>query len=69
MEAGVANHVWSVEEIVGLRGLTTRRNTMKSKLKKIALHTILFVAALVIISAVAIWLGLGPVAHSLAISN
>jgi len=42
---------------------------MKSTLKKIALHTILFVAALVIISAVAIWLGLGPVAHSLAISN
>jgi hypothetical protein len=42
---------------------------MKSKLKKIALHTIILVAALVIISAVAIWLGLGPVAHSWPISS
>jgi hypothetical protein len=37
---------------------------MKSKLKRIALHAIILVAALVIISAVAIWLNLGPVAHS-----
>jgi hypothetical protein len=42
---------------------------MRSKLKKIALHTIIFVAALVIISAVAIWLNLGPVVHSSSLSN
>jgi hypothetical protein len=42
---------------------------MKSKLKKILFHTIILVAALVIISAVAIWLDLGPVAHSWQISN
>jgi hypothetical protein len=34
------------------------------KLRKIALYIIIFIAALVVISAVAIWFGLGPVAHS-----
>jgi hypothetical protein len=38
----------------------------KLKLKKIALHTMLLLAVLVILSAVAIWLGLGPVVHSSA---
>jgi hypothetical protein len=34
------------------------------KLRKIALHIIIFIAILVVISAVAIWFGLGPVVHS-----
>jgi hypothetical protein len=38
---------------------------MKSKLTEITVYTIVLVAALVIISAVAIWLDFGPVAHSL----
>jgi hypothetical protein len=42
---------------------------MKSRLQNIAFHTILFVAVLVIISAIAIWLGLGPVVHSWPIAN
>jgi hypothetical protein len=39
---------------------------MKSKPGKIAYHIILFVVVLVVLSAVAIWLGLGPVVHSWA---
>jgi hypothetical protein len=42
---------------------------MKSKLKEFGLYTIILVAALVIISAIAIWLDFGPVAHSWPISN
>jgi low affinity Fe/Cu permease len=37
---------------------------MNSKARKIAGHIALFVVILVIIGAVAIWLGLGPVVHS-----
>jgi hypothetical protein len=37
---------------------------MNSKARKIAGHIVLVVVILVIISAVAIWLGLGPVVHS-----
>jgi hypothetical protein len=33
-------------------------------LRKIALHIIIFITMLVVISAVAIWFGLGPVVHS-----
>jgi hypothetical protein len=36
---------------------------MKS-LPQIARHIVIFVVVLVILSAVAIWLGLGPVVHS-----
>jgi hypothetical protein len=39
------------------------------KLRKIALHIIIFIAALVVISAVAIWFGLGPVVHSETVSR
>jgi hypothetical protein len=45
-------------------GLSLRMGDMKSRLQRVALHIIILVAALVIISAVTIWLGLGPVAHS-----
>jgi len=34
------------------------------KLRKIALHILIFIAVLVIIGAVGIWFGLGPVVHS-----
>jgi hypothetical protein len=42
---------------------------MRPTLKKIALHTSILAAVVVILSAVAIWLGLGPVVHSWPISN
>lgn len=42
---------------------------MNPRLKKIALHTIILVAALAMLSLVAIWLGLGPVVHSWPISR
>jgi hypothetical protein len=45
-------------------GLSLRVGDMKSRLQKTALHIIILVAALVIISAISIWLGLGPVVHS-----
>jgi hypothetical protein len=34
---------------------------MGSTLTKVAVHTLLFVVVIVVMSAVAIWLGLGPV--------
>jgi hypothetical protein len=37
---------------------------MKSTPGRIAAHTIFFIVVFVIISALAIWLGLGPVVHS-----
>ena len=40
------------------------KDRMSSRLKKIAFHTILLIAILVVMTAVAIWFGLGPVVHS-----
>jgi hypothetical protein len=37
---------------------------MKPMPRRIALHILFFVLVLVVLSAVAIWLGLGPVVHS-----
>ena len=37
---------------------------MKSTPRRIAFHIFMFIAVLVALSAVAIWLGLGPVVHS-----
>ena len=37
---------------------------MKSTPRRIAFHILIFVIVLVVLSAVAIWLGLGPVVHS-----
>jgi predicted small integral membrane protein len=34
--------------------------------RRIAFHVVLFVVVLVVLSAIAIWLGLGPVVHSQA---
>jgi len=45
------------------------RTSMKSRLRRIAVHIIILVALLVIMSAVAILLDLGPVAHSALLSN
>ena len=46
---------------------------MNATRRKIARHVVVFVIVLVVLSAVAIWLGLGPVVHSgqltAAISN
>ena len=39
---------------------------MKPAPRRIALHVLLFVVVLVVLSAVAIWLGLGPLVHSQA---
>jgi hypothetical protein len=42
---------------------------MKSRLKTFAVHAIVLLVVLMAISAVAIWLDLGPVARSWALSN
>ena len=42
---------------------------MKAKLQKVVLHTLILIAVLVIMSAVAIWLALGPVVHSSPFSH
>jgi hypothetical protein len=39
---------------------------MKRNPRKITGHALLFVVVLVVMTAVAIWLGLGPVVHSSA---
>jgi hypothetical protein len=39
---------------------------MKSTPRKIARHIIILIVILIAISALAIWLGIGPVVHSLA---
>jgi hypothetical protein len=39
---------------------------MKPKSRKIAAQILLFVLVLVVMTAVAVWLGLGPVVHSSA---
>ena len=35
-----------------------------SRVRTVARHTLLLIAVLVVLSAIAIWLGLGPVVHS-----
>jgi hypothetical protein len=37
---------------------------MKSRPRQIVRHTMIMVVVLVVLSALAIWLGLGPVVHS-----
>ncbi len=37
---------------------------MQSRPRRILFHILLFVVVLVVLSAIAIWLGLGPVVHS-----
>jgi hypothetical protein len=42
----------------------SRDDSMKPNPRKIAFHILMLVATFVILSLVAIWLGLGPVVHS-----
>lgn len=39
---------------------------MESRPQRIAFHVVMFVVVLVVLSAIAIWLGVGPVVHSQA---
>lgn len=63
MEAGVANHEW-----VSMRswGCFERpeKEPMTMTARKIARHIITMIVILVALTALAIWLGLGPVVHS-----
>jgi hypothetical protein len=38
--------------------------SMKATPRRIAFHVLIFIIVFVVLSAVAIWLGLGPIAHS-----
>ncbi len=40
------------------------KNSTKSRLSMIGRHLVILIVMLVVLSAVAIWLGLGPVVHS-----
>jgi hypothetical protein len=37
---------------------------MKSTPRRLVFHIVIFVVVLIVLTAVAIWLGLGPVVHS-----